>query len=60
MDKEKLFAAAERAGVNVVPVVYDDEGRRVTMIYTDGTYGYADPKFDLSYYDEDKTNEKIK
>ncbi|WP_125762883.1 hypothetical protein [Companilactobacillus hulinensis] len=60
IDREELFAAAERAGVKLIPAVYDKDGRKVTMVYTDGTYSCVDPRFDLSYYDEDKTNEKVK
>ncbi|WP_125762881.1 hypothetical protein [Companilactobacillus hulinensis] len=59
-NREKFRKIARKMGMEVVPPIYDKEGKRVYMVLPNGAYSYEDPRFDLSYYDEPTTNTKPK
>lgn len=53
-DKEKLIKLAEEAGIDLQPAVYDENGRHVTAILSDGSYSYVDPTFELPDLSDEK------
>ncbi|WP_125589924.1 hypothetical protein [Companilactobacillus jidongensis] len=53
-DKEKLLKLAKEAGIDLQPAVYDENGKHVTAILSDGSYSYVDPTFDLPYCSDEK------
>ncbi|WP_125762885.1 hypothetical protein [Companilactobacillus hulinensis] len=59
-DKERLYKAARDAGVDFVPGIVDKNGKHVSAILGDGSYSYVDPRFDLSFFDEDKPGKERK